>query len=75
MAEVMGLGYDLSDKQKKFVKKVEKLGYEVDYGYSGRGMYGKCCPAVRVQYVSDVPNAERDYNTDQMGKSYVVYCR
>ena len=38
--------YELSDKQKRFVNKAKREGFEVYYTYSGRGMFGKQCPAV-----------------------------
>ena len=66
---------ELSKNQQQFVKKAESLGYNVDYSYSGRGMYGKTCPAVRVEYKSDFPGAERKYQVDQMGKGYVFYAQ
>ena len=38
--------YDLSESQKKFVRKAKREGLRVDYGYSGRFMYGRKCPSV-----------------------------
>lgn len=38
--------YELTAKQKKFVAKAKKEGFTVDYGYSGRFMYGRKCPSV-----------------------------
>lgn len=38
--------YELSDKQKSFVRKAKKEGFEVNYSYSGRGMFGRKCPSV-----------------------------
>ena len=64
----------MNENQKEFVKKCENAGLEV-YQYSGRGMYGKRCPAVNVDYLSDFPGNPHDYWTDSMGMGYVVYCR
>lgn len=39
-------GYELTPTQKRFVAKAKREGFEVSYTYSGRGMYGRKCPAV-----------------------------
>lgn len=41
-----------NDKETKFIKKAEKLGYKV-YQYSGRFMFGRECPAVTVSNPND----------------------
>jgi hypothetical protein len=64
--------YKLSDNQKKFVKDAERQGFEVDYGYSGRGMYGECCPSVDVEDVGDFATKAAK-NWDNMGRGFVVY--
>tara|TARA_Y100000310_G_scaffold309170_1_gene353037 strand:- start:2157 stop:2393 length:237 start_codon:yes stop_codon:yes gene_type:complete len=61
----------ITTKQEKFVKKAEKLGFEVDT-YSGRGMYGKYCPSIYVDYPEEFDS--RGYRVDDMGKGYVIYC-
>lgn len=65
----------LSANQKKFVKSAEKAGLDVDYSYSGRFMYGKTCPAVRVSYLEQWPGNPNKYSIDNMGKGYVIYAR
>lgn len=64
------VGYSLSDAQKKFIRKAKREGFEVDFTYSGRGMFGKQCPAV-------ICNAGefgfKGAAHDQMGKGVVIY--
>jgi hypothetical protein len=43
---MIGNDYELSENQKQFVRDAEAQGHEVRYDYSGRGMYGRQCPAV-----------------------------
>ena len=45
--------YELSKNQKKFVKDAQAQGFKVDYSYSGRFMYGRCCPSVCVKSVGE----------------------
>lgn len=62
--------YELSPAQKRFVKKAKDEGYKVNYGYSGRGMYGKRCPSVVHE------RGEFGYkgaSQDSMGLSVVTY--
>ena len=65
--------YKLSKNQKKFVADAEKQGFEVDYSYSGRFMFGKLCPAVRCNVGEFGTQAE--INTDNMGLGVVIYAR
>lgn len=63
-------GYELSPGQKRFVAKAKREGFEVDYGYSGRGMFGRKCPAVRCRHGEF---GFRGASTDSMGLGIVVY--
>ena len=68
----------LSKNQERFVHDVEAIGLEVDYEYSGRFMYGKTCPAVRLEDKVQLAVFNTDANicTDQMGKhGFVVYSK
>jgi len=67
----------LSENQQIFVDDAECHGLEVDYSYSGRGMYGKCCPAVRVDYRDEFDEecTEAAFSVDNMGLGWVVYAR
>ena len=67
-------GANLNDKQKDFVEKVEADGLEVYYDYSGRGMFGRRCPAVNVDSLSELSFNPNKYSVDNMGKGFVVYC-
>jgi hypothetical protein len=65
---------ELTENQKRFVEDALAEGLEVDYDYSGRGMYGKTCPAVRVdRYETFATRAS--YSTDAMGMGKVYYAR
>jgi hypothetical protein len=64
--------HQLTANQKSFVIDAIDQGLEVDFGYSGRFMYGKTCPAVRVDnpdaFYTPVPTKR-----DHMGKGVVIY--
>ena len=64
----------MTAREKKFVKKAEKLGYEVR-DYSGRGMFGRQCPGVTVDNANDfiAEIGMRGLKVDNMGLSYIVY--
>lgn len=64
-----------SARQKKFIKAVENAGLEVNFDYSGRGMYGKTCPSVTVSSLADFPGNPYKYEVDNMGLGYVVYAQ
>lgn len=64
----------LTENQIQFCRDALRAGLEVDYSYSGRGMEGKTCPAVRLDDIADFKTTA-GYNTDQMGKGFVVYAR
>lgn len=62
--------YELTAEQKKFVRKVIKEGFEVNYGYSGRFMHGRKCPSVTCR------GGEIDFkgcSSDNMGRDMVYY--
>ena len=64
--------------QKQFIELLEKAGFEI-FEYSGRGMYGEVCPAIKVDSVKDfytcmgIENGK--YWHDNLGKDFVIYCR
>jgi hypothetical protein len=68
------MDYELTDSQKRFVKKCERADLKVYYSYSGRGMYGRQCPAVNLDHLSKFPSNPNKYSVDQMGLGWVVYC-
>jgi hypothetical protein len=67
-------GYDLSDNQVKFCKDAEDSGVELEYDYSGRGMYGKTCPSVTVDDENDFKTEAR-IKTDNMGLQIIMYAQ
>lgn len=66
--------YTLSANQRKFVKDALNQGKKVEYDYSGRGMYGARCPAVRVDSIHSL-NTDANVQTDNMGLGYVIYAQ
>jgi len=63
---------ELSKNQQKFVRACKRAGFMVYYTYSGRGMYGRTCPAANIpQYESF--NTRAKYTWDGMGMGTVVY--
>lgn len=65
---------ELSKNQKAFVRAAEKQGYEVDYGYSGRGMYGETCPAIRAGSALEFRRPKSaSLSMDSMGRGLVIY--
>jgi hypothetical protein len=62
--------YKLTPTQKRFVAKAKREGFEIDYGYSGRFMYGERCPAVRCDAGQF---GYRGACQDQMGLGIVIY--
>lgn len=65
--------YIYSKNQLLFIEDCEEQGLDVDFSYSGRGMFGNCCPAVRVYSHNDI-KTKADTTMDSMGKGLVVYC-
>lgn len=62
--------YELTEKQKKFVRKAKREGFAICYNYSGRFMFGEKCPAVVA------PNGAFSYKgcrVDNMGLDMVYY--
>jgi hypothetical protein len=72
-SEKFDCSYELTDKQRSFVRSAKKQGHVIDFNYSGRFMFGRMCPAVRVKYLDDFKGYNK-YNRDQMGLGMIVYC-
>lgn len=68
-------GYTLSDNQIQFCQEAEDEGQEIDYTYSGRGMYGSKCPAVRIGRDDDEFKSTARTQTDGMGMGVVIYAQ
>lgn len=66
--------YELSPNQQQFVADALEQGFSVNYEYSGRGMYGRCCPAVTVASPSEF-RTQAFTCWDQLGRNVVVYAR
>jgi len=70
----MEIDYKLSKNQQKFVKDAEAQNFEVGYNYSGRGMYGRCCPSIIVGGYGEF-STKAKIASDQMGLSTVIYAQ
>lgn len=64
---------ELSENQELFVRDAEDQGFEVDYSYSGRCMYGETCPSVRVDSIGEF-GTKAATRSDNMSLGYVIYC-
>lgn len=64
--------YELSENQKKFVRSAKKQGLKVSYDYSGRGMFGTCCPSVKVGSPAEF-RTRASVRWDNLGFDFVVY--
>lgn len=62
-----------SNNQLLFIKDMEENGYEIDYNYSGRGMFGETCPSV-VTDDNNLPTKAK-LQVDSMGLSRVFYAQ
>jgi hypothetical protein len=63
-----------SANQLRFIEEAEDDSLDIDYGYSGRGMFGDCCPSVTVGHTSDFSTSAK-YQTDSMGLDIVMYAQ
>ena len=67
-------GYALTDNQVLFCIDAEDADFDISFTYSGRGMYGRECPSVRIESIGDLPTtAKTDW--DNMGRRFVVYAK
>ncbi len=65
----------LTDNQKLFVSDASDQGFDVDYFYSGRGMYGKTCPSIIEERHGDRFGTKANTQSDSMGMDTVIYAR
>lgn len=63
---------NLSDNQRQFVEDAMAQGFEVNYDYSGRGMLGRRCPAIRLDRYTDF-DTSADFSRDSLGMGKVYY--
>ena len=66
--------YILSENQAQFCNDADNSGLKIDWTYSGRGMYGKLCPAVRAEQANDLQTTAR-VREDSMGRGVVIYAQ
>lgn len=66
---------EFSANQKQFIKDAERQGFEVDYDYSGRGMYGRTCPSIIEERGGDKFGTKAKTRQDSMGLDAVVYAQ
>jgi hypothetical protein len=66
--------YKLSKNQAQFCNDAEESGLDIVWGYSGRGMYGKLCPAVYIDRANDIATHAR-VREDSLGLGVVIYAQ
>ena len=67
--------YIYSQNQLTFIEDAENTTcYEIDYGYSGRGMYGDVCPCIRCESHNDLTTTAKT-QIDSMGLGIVIYAQ
>jgi len=63
-----------SPNQLQFIEDAEQGTGDLYFGYSGRGMYGDCCPALYCDDHNDITTTART-QTDSMGRGIVIYAQ
>lgn len=66
--------YALTVNQARFCNDADRSGLKIDWTYSGRGMYGKLCPAVVVEQANELQTRAK-VREDSMGRSVVIYAQ
>lgn len=64
----------LSNNQQKFLEDAIAQDKDIDFEYSGRGMFGDRCPAVRLEQFESFHTDAEAYS-DSLGLGSVVYAR
>lgn len=62
-----------SENQRQFIEDCEN-DFEIDYSYSGCGMFGDVCPAIRCER-NEHPASKAKYVHDSMGLGMVYYAQ
>jgi hypothetical protein len=65
---------NMTKNQKQFIRDAEEQGFDVDYDYSGRGMYGKTCPSIIEERYGSRFGTKASVRSDSMGLDTVIYC-
>ena len=63
-----------SENQLQFIEDAEQTEFDIDYSYSGRGMYGDVCPCIRCDSHNDL-KTKANTVMDSMGKGIVIYAQ
>jgi len=63
-----------SENQLQFIEDAEQTDFEIDYEYSGRGMFGNVCPCIRCDSHNDL-KTKANTVIDSMGKGIVIYAQ
>lgn len=65
---------DLTDNQKQFVFDALSSNLDINFKYSGRGMFGDQCPAIVVDDLHSFQTSAQ-FKIDNFGKSFVLYAQ
>lgn len=65
----------LSPNQRLFIDDAREQGFDIDFGYSGRGMYGKTCPSIVQDRHGDRFGTKAKVSEDSMGMDTVIYAQ
>lgn len=63
-----------SENQLQFIEDAEQTEFDVDFSYSGRGMFGDVCPCIRCNSHNDLKTKSNTV-MDSMGKGIVIYAQ
>lgn len=69
----MEFPYELSESQVQFVEKAKAEGFRIRFDYSGRGMFGRQCPAVYLDQDEIGSFGCKGAKRDDLGKGEVIY--
>lgn len=63
-----------SENQLQFIEDAEQTGFDIEYSYSGRGMFGDFCPAIKCESHNDITTTAKT-TIDSLGKRIVIYAQ
>ncbi len=67
-------GYPLSENQLRFCIDADEQGFELNYTYSGRGMFGKTCPSTKPEDGAELETSAK-IKKDSLGLGIIIYAQ